>query len=160
MPQGYVKPNNQIISDAKGLVVHEYEVGANATPAKMLPGRGVIYDTVDYAVKECGAAADDFVGVLDVAPGGLVTTAYAVGDQARVVERGKVKVTLVSGGAAVTPGIPIVTAADGKFAAQAVGAMGAQGAPVAYALESVDPSGADAWCLVFLTGQREAAAAA
>ena len=159
MPQGYVKPSNQIIADAEGLVVHEYEVGANATPAKMVPGAGVIYDTVDYAVKECGAAADDFVGVLDVAPGGLLTTAYAVGDQVRVIERGKVKVTLVAGGAAVTPGIPIVTAADGKFAKQAVGAMGAQGAPVAYALESVNPV-ADAWCLVFLTGQREAAAAA
>jgi hypothetical protein len=103
MPQGYVRPVNQILADKEGSVVHEYEVGAAATPAQMVPGRAVIYDTNNYSVKEAGAKADTVLGVLDVAPGGLRTTAYAVGDQVRVIERGKVMVTLVTGGAAVAP---------------------------------------------------------
>ena len=159
MPQGYVAPVNQILIDKEGSVVHEYEVGANATPAEMVPGRAVIYDTVDYAVKEAGAEADNIIGVLDVAAGGLLTTAYAVGDQVRVIERGKVKVTLIIGGNAVAPGDALVTAANGKFEQINTGVIGTQGAPVAYALESVNPV-ADAWCIVFLTGQREAAPAA
>lgn len=159
MPQGYVKPANGIIADVEGLVTHEYEIGANATAAKMLPGVAVIYDTVDYAVKEAGAEAPDVIGVLDVASGKLRSAAYAVGDQARVIEGGKAVVLLAAGGAAVTPGIPLVTNADGKWIKQAVGALGAQGPPAAYALESVNPV-ADAFCLARVTGQREAAAAA
>jgi hypothetical protein len=156
MPQGYSRPSNQILADKEGSVVHEYEIGANATAAQMVPGRAVIYDTVNYAVKEAGAKADNVLGVLDVAPGKGLTDAYARGDQARVIERGKVMVTLVSGGAAVAPGTPLVTAANGKFKIQETGVIGAQGAPVAYALEIMNPAGSDLWCLVFLTGQREA----
>ena len=156
MVQGYVKPTNQIIMDVEGLVTHEYTVGAAATPAKMLPGTAVIYDSVDYAVKEAGAEADNFLGILDVAAGKLRTTAYAVGDQVRVIERGKCLARVPAGGTAITPGMPLVTAADGLLEAQAVGLIGDQGAPAAYALES-DTHVAESLVLVELTGQREAA---
>jgi hypothetical protein len=155
MPQGYVRPVNAILADKEGSVVHEYETGANCTEAQMVPGRAVIYDTVNYAVKEAGAKADNVLGVLDVEPGESLTHAHTKGDTSRVIERGKVMVTLVAGGAAVAPGTPLVTAASGKFKIQETGVIGAQGAPVAYALEIVNPVG-DSWCLVFLTGQREA----
>ena len=38
MPQGIVKPSNQIVAAGDPLTV-ELEVGANATAAEMLPGR-------------------------------------------------------------------------------------------------------------------------
>ena len=44
MPQGVVKPANQIIAAGDPLVI-EGEVGANATAAKMIPGRIVIFDS-------------------------------------------------------------------------------------------------------------------
>jgi len=166
MPQGIVKPTNRILASTIGAETREYEVGANATAAKMLPGIAVIYDTVDYAVKEAGAAADNILGVLEASPTMTVSSTpgssdhYAVGDQCTVIKKGQCKLILASGGAAVAPGDPIVTAADGKFTKQAVGALGAQGAPVAYAVESANPAVADAWCLVEYTGGREAAAAA
>ena len=56
MPQGIVKPSNQIVAAGDPLTV-EMEVGANATPAKMLPGRVVIFDAADQTVKEAGAKA-------------------------------------------------------------------------------------------------------
>jgi len=159
MPQGYVKPANAIIADVEGLVSHEYEVGANATAVKMLPGIAVIYDTVDYAVKEAGAKAEVVIGILDVAPAMLRSGHYAVADECRIIEKGKCVVLLKAGGAAVTPGVALVTAADGYLEKQAVGALGTQGAVVAYALESVNPVAAS-FCLAKVVNQREAAAAA
>ena len=84
MPQGIQKPSNQIVAygDVKPV---ELEVGANATAAKMLPGRVVIFDDADQTVKEAGAAAVNVVGFLEVDPAGKKTTAYAVGDQAKVI---------------------------------------------------------------------------
>ena len=136
MPQGLVKPaNSVVISPANPLMV-EMEIGANATPAKMLPGRVVIFDDTDDSVKETGAKADNVVGFLDVAPDKLEATAYALGDQAKVVVgECLAKLTLLAG-ENVTRGDPLVTAADGKLAKQAVGAMGAQGTVVAHAWES------------------------
>lgn len=139
------------------------EVGANATAAKMLPGRFVIDDTIDGDVKESGAKADNCIGVLEVKSDMQLADNYAVGDLANVISRhenARVMILLVSGGAAVAPGDPIVTAADGKGAKQAVGAMGAQGTVVAHALETQDPSsGPDKWCLVVLSDSAEPAAA-
>jgi len=155
MVQGYNKPVNQILADVEGAVVHEYEIGAAATAASCLPGIVVIYDTVNYAVKEAGAEADNPLGVLDVAPDKLRTTAYARGDQARVIERGKCLVRLEAASAAVAPGDPLVCAADGRMIKQAVGLLGEQGAPCAYALEIADPALAETLCLAFFTGQRE-----
>ena len=42
MPQGVVKPSNQIVAYGDPLAV-EMEIGANATTAKMLPGRVVVF---------------------------------------------------------------------------------------------------------------------
>jgi hypothetical protein len=134
MPQGIVKPANQVIIAGNPIIL-EMEIGANATAAKMLPGRVVIFDG-DGTVKEAGAKADNAVGFLDVAPDKLESAAYAVGDQAKVVVGECIaKLTLLAG-ENVTRGDPLVTADDGKLAKQAVGAMGAQGTVVAHALES------------------------
>ena len=159
MPQGYVKPVNAIVADTEGLISHEYEIGANATAAKMLPGIGVEFDTSDWCVKETADESKVVLGVLDVASDMLITDAYAVGDPCRVIEHGKCLVRLLAGGAAVQPGTPLVVNADGLWQKQAVGAIGTQGAPPAYALESVNPV-AQTLCLAMVTGQREAAAAA
>ena len=135
MPQFLVKPSNQVVVQGNPLRV-EYEVGENATAAKMLPGRLVIYDTVDYGVKEAGAAADNVLGFLDVEPDELEATHYDVGDPAVVVMGECIaKLTLLAS-ENVAPGDWLVAAADGKVAKQAVGAMGSQGMPVGQALET------------------------
>ena len=161
MPQGLTQPSNAILV-AGTPVYREVEIGANATAAKMLPGRLVIHDATDGDVKEAAANADTILGVLDVEAESLITDAYAVGDQARIITNPGVSVvlTLVSGGAAVAPGDPVVSAADGKAAKQAVGAMGAQGMVVGDAQETQDPSSADKKCIVKLTFSAEPAAAA
>ena len=135
MPQFLVKPANQVVVEGNPLRI-EYEVGANATEAKMLPGRLVIYDTVASAVKEAGAKAADVLGFLDVSADKLESDNYAVGDQALVVMGECVaKLTLLAS-ENVAPGDWLVSAADGKVAKLAVGAMGSQGMPVGQALEA------------------------
>ncbi len=135
MPQGIVKPTNQVVAAGEPLTV-EMEIGSNATPAKMLPGRVVIFDSVDQTVLEAGAKAVVEVGFLEVSPTGSKTTAYAVGDMAPVVFGECLAVLTLLASENVTRGDPLVTAADGKLAKQAVGVMGAQGRVVAYAWES------------------------
>ena len=135
MPQGIVKPTNQVVAAGDPFTV-EMEVGANATPAKVLPGRVVIFDDADQTVKEAGAKTTGEVGVLDVVADNLKTDAYAVGDAVPVI-LGECLLTLtLLASENVTRGNPLVTAADGKVAKQAVGAMGAQGRVIGYAWES------------------------
>jgi len=158
MPQGYQTPVNQILADIEGAVFHEYEIGPNATVASCIPGAMMKIDTaaaVNYQIVECGVEAVDPLGVLDVACDQLKPTAYAVGDIVRLIERGKCYVLLESGSAAVAPGDPLVCAALGRMILQAVGAIGTQGAPPAYALEISDPALAEKYCLAFVTGERE-----
>jgi hypothetical protein len=134
MPQFLVKPANQVVVQGNPIKV-EYEVGANATEAKMLPGRLVIYDTVAYAVKEAGAKDDVVLGFLDVDASKLESDHYEVGDQVMVVMGECIaKLTLLAS-ENVAPGDWLVAAADGKVAKQAVGAMGGQGGPIGQALE-------------------------
>jgi hypothetical protein len=134
MPQFLVKPANQVVVQGNPIRV-EYEVGANATEAKMLPGRLVIYDTVAQAVKEAGAKANNVLGFLDVEADKLESDHYAVGDQVMVVIGDcTAKLTLLAS-ENVAPGDWLVAAADGKVAKQAVGAMGGQGMPIGQALE-------------------------
>ncbi len=135
MPQGIVKPSNQIVAAGDPLTV-EMEVGANATAAKMLPGRVVIFDDADQTVKECGAEAAGEVGFLEVDGTHKTTDAYAVGGQVPVVFGECVAVLTLLASENVTRGDPLVAAADGKVAKQAVGAMGAQGKVIGYAWES------------------------
>lgn len=157
MPQAIQKAANQIVCAGDPLKV-EMEIGANATAAKMLPGRIVIFDTTDQTVKESGAEADGDVFILDVAPDKLESDAYAVGDQAMVIVGDCIaKLTLLAS-ENVARGDPLVTAADGKVAKQAVGAMGAQGKVIGYAWEASNVT-VDAEILVHFCPAAEPAAA-
>ena len=158
MPQGIQKPSNQIVAYGDPLFA-ELEIGANATAAKMLPGRVVIFDDADQTVKEAGAAAANVVGFLEVDPANTKTTAYAVGDQAKVVIGECLAVLTLLASENVTRGDALVSAADGKLAKQAVGAMGSQGQVVGFAWESSNVT-ADAEILVHWKPSGEPAAAA
>jgi hypothetical protein len=157
MPQAIQKPDNQVIAAGDPLRI-EMEIGAAATAAKMLPGRVVIFDGVDQTVKEADAKADGVAGFLDVAPDKLESDAYAVGGQAMVVVGECIaKLTLLAA-ENVTRGDKLVTAADGKVAKQAVGAMGAQGSVIGTAWESSNVT-VDAEILVHWNPGHEPAAA-
>jgi hypothetical protein len=158
MPQGIVKPTSQVVASGNPLSV-EMEVGANATAAKMLPGRVVIFDDVDQTVKEAGGKAANEVGFLDVIEGNKKTDAYAVGDQAPVVLGECLAVLTLLANENVTRGDALVTAADGKLAKLAVGAIGSQGRVVAYAWETSNVA-TDAEILVHWKPCSEPAAAA
>jgi len=157
MPQAIVKPANQIVAYGDPLKV-EMEVGANATVAKMVPGRVVIFDDADQTVKEAGAKADNVVGFTEVTAKGTKTTQPAVGDQIPIVVGACLAVLTLLANEVVTRGDPLVTAADGKLAKQAVGAMGGQGSVVAYAWESSNVA-VDAEILVHWKPSAEPAAA-
>jgi len=152
-----VKPNNQIVAYGNPLGV-EMEVGANATEAKMLAGRVVIFDDVDQTVKEASAKAVNVVGFLEVDPAKTKTDEHAVGDMAKVVVGECLAVLTLLASENVTRGDPLVTANDGKLAKQAVGAMGAQGQVVANAWESSNVT-VDAEILVHWKPSAEPAAA-
>jgi hypothetical protein len=157
MPQGIVKPINQIVAAGDPLIV-EMEVGANATEAKMLPGRVVIFDDVDQTVKEAGAKITEEAGFIEVKPDKTKTDAPAVGDQIPIVVGECLAVLTLLANENVTRGDPLVSAADGKLAKQAVGAMGAQGRVLAYAWESSNVT-TDAAILVHWKPDSEPAAA-
>lgn len=158
MPQAIVKPSNQIVAFGNPLSV-EMEIGANATVAKVVPGRVVIFDDADQTVKEAAAAADNVVGFIEVSPDGTKTTQPAVGDQVPIVIGECLAVLTLLANESVTRGDPLVTAADGKLAKQAVGAMGAQGSVVAHAWETSNVA-TDAEILVLWHPSAEPAAAA
>ena len=158
MPQGVVKPSNQTVAYGEPLML-EMEIGANATAADMKAGRVVIFDDADQTVKESGAAAANVVGFLEVDPAKTKSTAYAVGDQAKVVIGECLAVLTLLANEAITRGDALVTAANGKLAKQAVGAMGEQGQVVAYAWESSNVA-TDAEILVHWKPSAEPAAAA
>lgn len=158
MPQAVVKPANQVVAYGNPLMV-EMEIGANATVAKVVPGRVVIFDDADQTVKEAAAEADNVVGFIEVSPDGTKTTQPAVGDQVPIVIGDCLAVLTLLASENVTRGDPLVTAADGKLAKQAVGALGAQGQVVAYAWESSNVA-QDAEILVLWKPCAEAAAAA
>jgi len=158
LPQGVVKPSNQIVAYGEPLAV-EMEIGANATEAKMVAGRVVVFDDVDQTVKEAGAAAANVVGFLEVDSAKKKTDNYEVGDMAKVVIGECLAVLTLLASEDVTRGDPLVTATDGKLAKQAAGAMGAQGSVVAYAWESSNVT-VDAEILVHWKPSGEPAAAA
>src|SRR4030065_1124859 len=126
MPQFPVKPTNQIIAYGDPLKT-EMKVGANATPAKMLPGKIVIFDDADFTVKESGAKTTGWMGVLDVAPHKKKTDAYAVTDPVMVIEGEAYLLLTLLANENVTRGDRLVIAACWKVSKQAVGALGSQG---------------------------------
>lgn len=135
MPQGVQKPANQIIAFGDPMEV-EMEIGANATEVKMLPGRVLIFDSADQTVKESGAKADNIVGVLDIAPDKKKTDNYTRGQQAKIIVGDCLALGTLLASENVTRGDRLVSAADGKLAKLAVGAMGAQGSVIGIAYES------------------------
>ena len=150
MPQYLTAPANSILAKGDPMIL-EYEIGANATAAQMIAGRVVIHDTTDGDVKEAGSKALNPLGVLMEKPDQLEETAYAVGDQARVIIDGPaiVKLTITStGSGSVAPGDWLVCAANGKVSKDAVGTMGGQGARVGQALGSWTQSLTDGEILV------------
>ena len=157
MPQGIVKPVSQIIASGKPLIV-EMEVGATATPAKMLPGRLVIFDDADWTVKEAGAKADNIVGFLEVGPDKKKSDNFVVGEQVKVPITDCIALLTLLAAENVTRGDPLVSAADGKVAKQAVGAMGGQGSVIGWAQESSNVT-VDAEILVHYHKNAEPAAA-
>jgi len=157
MPQAIVKPTNQVVAAGDPLIV-EMEIGANATVAEVIPGSVVIFDDADQTVKECGAKADGWVGIIEVSPDGTKTTQPAVGDQVPIIVGDCFCVVKLLASENVTRGDPLVTAADGKVAKQAVGAMGGQGKVIGYAMESSNVT-TDADILIHFCPAAEPAAA-
>lgn len=112
MPQYLVKPTNSVLVQGPHQII-EMKVGANATAAKMLPKRCVIYDAADGDVKEASVNTK-VIGVLMEQPDQALTYAYAVADPARVVTKGLVMCDYASGAAGCTPGDLLIPTADGK----------------------------------------------
>lgn len=109
----------------------QLRVGANATPAKMLPGIAVVFDTLDSDVKECGAAGAA-IGILGYAEANpefkpeTQLTAYEVGDSVPVYNGpGRAYAYLTE---TIVKGEPLVLAADGKFSKAAAITIVASGA--------------------------------
>jgi hypothetical protein len=146
MPQYLVIPTNSVLAEGNPHIV-EMEVGAAATAAKMLAGRCVIYDAIDGNVKEAGADSAAFIGVLMEQPDELEETAYAVGDQCKVIIGGPciVKCLFASAATGCTPGDQIGCAADGKVKAYNTGSV------MGKAMTTVASGGPDAEVLVALT---------
>jgi hypothetical protein len=157
LPQGIVKPTNQIVAAGEPLTV-EMAVGANATVAKMIAGTVVIFDDADQTVLEAGAKAVGEVGFIEVDATHKKTDTYAVADSVPIVFGECLAVLRLAASENVTRGDPLVTAADGKLAKRAVGAMGAQGKVVGYAWESSNVT-TDAAILVHWQPAAEPAAA-
>ena len=135
MPQGMTKPTNAVVAHGQPIRT-EMEIGANATAAKMLPRTIVIFDSTDFTVKEAGAKAGGWLGILDIAPDKKVADAYAVGDECLIIEGECYAVLRLKASENCTRGDKLVSAADGLVAKQAVGAMGAQGRVLGEVLES------------------------
>jgi len=127
MPQGLVKPANGILYAGQP-VVTEYEV---KTATTMLPGRLVMTDTNEWDIKVCTTGATTCLGVLDVEPGELRTTAYDAGDQARVLSGDIVVLLTKDADLAITIGDKVIPANSGMIQ---IGTTA--GAVVGYALQA------------------------
>lgn len=118
---GFNKPNNDVVQG--NYLTEQLKVGANATPAEMLPGALVVKDTNDYDVKECTATG--VIGWLgydktnaNYKPA-TRDTAYAVGDYVAVHNGGNFRVRAIVTGEAIDKGTPLEPAANGLITAAA-----------------------------------------
>lgn len=138
MPQNpFIHPSNRIlISEESTAHIKEFEVGANATPAKMLPGSIVIFDAAAGAVKESGLEAHSYYGILEVMGDMGRADAYAVGDQCRVITGECYCLVRLKASENVSIGERLICGADGLAVKATVGAIGTQGATIGYALEA------------------------
>lgn len=130
---GLVVPTNQVM--AQGTAERfEMKVGANATPAKMLPGTLVILDTTLNEVKEAGAKAHGILGIIDVDHEHTIGDPYdngdaSVGDNVPIIvpHSGSIVSLMFLANENFAQGDALVSAADGKVAEVAVAALGSQG---------------------------------
>lgn len=150
----FVKPSNRVIQgDYLGPM--EMQVGDNATAAKMIAGRIVIYDALTNSVKEGGAIDPSGntavpLGVLgfedttaDYRPA-TITTAYAVGDKVAVHNAIGMRFKgWLANSLTVVPGTRLKAAADGCLTVCTTNPDECN----AIALEALTSSGVTAcWC--------------
>lgn len=156
----FTPPVGQVLIHGPALRV-ELKVGANATPAKMIPGALVIYDAAEGSVKEAGAKAHGILGVIDVDPTHDIGDNYTVGDNIPIIVPGQgcFLALILLANEDVIPGDRLVSAANGLVAEQAVGAMGGQGDVVGIAWDT-SAVAADARIVVLWNYSYEPAAAA
>jgi len=139
MPQGVITPLNAILYAGDPDTMQEYEA---KTIANLAPGRLVITDTYEYAIKVADAAATTLLGVADVMPENKLTlmqteiaagtplATYAAGDQVRVLRGDIVVKLLAKSGETIAVGTRLISAANGMVAAGAVA-----GQTVGYSLQ-------------------------
>lgn len=135
MPTQYVKPLHTIVLSPAGVRTREFEVGANATAAKMIPGTIVDFDTVGKCVKEAAAESHAYWGILECASDMDITDHYEIGDQVTVVVGECECLVRLTTGEDIDVGDRLVTDTDGLAKETDVGLLGAQGAPIGYAIE-------------------------
>jgi len=136
MPQGHQKPANRILCEMIAGKIKEYEVGANATIGECIPGSLVINDTYEHAIKESGAKADNFVGVVECAPDQAIGATKAIGETALVLTGHFICQVRLKASENVAIGDTLVTGADGLAVELAVAAIGGQGCTIGKALEA------------------------
>lgn len=135
MPQGHQKPANRILVEMIAGQIEEYEIGANATVAEVIPGSCVIHDVYEHAIKESGDEPTTIVGVVECNPTQDLAEENVIGKSQLVLTGhfiAQIKVKTQN----IAIGDRLVGAADGFFKELAVGAIGAQGAVVGKALEA------------------------
>ena len=130
---GLIVPTHAIVIHGKVERV-EMKVGANATPAKMLPGTLVILDTTENEVMEAGAAAHGILGIIDVDAEHDIGDPYdnglgTVGDNVPIiVPQSSAFVALrLLASEDIIQGDTLVSSTDGVVAEAAVAALGSQG---------------------------------
>lgn len=113
--QQLIKPTNQILVYGDKKII-EMKVGSLATVAQMVPGRLVIRDAADNEVKEAGAGAKNFLGIIDVDPTHDIDDTYALGDNLPIIVPTSdtfLKLLLLAN-ENVTQGDELIVAANGK----------------------------------------------
>ena len=121
---GWRKPNNKVCQNGSSLDTQQLQVGANATPAKMLPGIVVCFDTNDYSVKEydSGGAPIGFLGYENSTDKPeTIDTAYAVGDSVAVESGpGRRQMGRLTTSQTIVKGQPLSVTTDGYLIAATV----------------------------------------
>lgn len=120
------RPVDNMTRQGPGLDVEYFQVGPNATAAKMLPGIAVIMDTTDNYVKEYGSSGGKVIGFLSYEKSPdkpkTIDTAFAVGDWV-AVERGagkRIRARLAASQTIVN-GQELAVTTDGYLGAATVG---------------------------------------
>jgi len=119
------RPVDNMTQMGPGIGVEYFQVGPNATAAKMLPGIAVIMDTTDNYVKEYGSSGGKVIGFLSYEKSpdkpATIDTAFARGDWV-AVERGagkRIRARLTTN-QTITPGQELSVTTDGYLIAATI----------------------------------------